>query len=151
MGHFLEATSPEDIALRKALHERYLEPFLTTQGQYLSHLESLSRGVSARPIKGVPILSFAVELPEEEDNQFIIWMYRKRHLSCVPALRASASVDEVRLERNLRYEYAKLKARGQLRTRTRYASATPVATGPTLWRGATRSLPSLLVRSVLGR
>ena len=35
-----EATSPEDIAFRKALHKRYLEPFLTTQGQYLAHLES---------------------------------------------------------------------------------------------------------------
>ena len=58
-----EALSPEDIAFRKALHERYLEPFLTTQGQYLAHLESLSRGVSVRPIQGVPILLFAGELP----------------------------------------------------------------------------------------
>ena len=33
------------------------------------------------------------------------------------------------MERKIRYEYAKLKARGQLRTRTRYASSTPVATG----------------------
>ena len=39
-------------------------------------------------------------------------------------------MEDVRLERNLRYEYAKLKARCQLRTRTRYASATPVVTGP---------------------
>ena len=95
-----EATSPEAIALRQALHGRYLEPFLTTQGQYLAHLESLYRGVSVRPIQGVPILLFASELPEEEDNQFIRWVYRKRHLSSVPALRASADVADVRLERN---------------------------------------------------
>ena len=120
---------PEDIAFRKVLNERYLEPFLTAQGQYKSHLESLAHGVSARPIKGVPIVLFAGEFPKEEDNTFIRWVYRTRHLSSVPSLKASVSVADVRLERKLRYEYVKLKARGQLRTRTRYASATPVATG----------------------
>ena len=41
---------------------------------------------------------------------------------------------DVRLERKLRYDCAKLKARGQLRNRTRYASATTVAAsaGPTV-------------------
>ena len=73
-----EATSPEDIAFRQALHERYLEPYMTTQGQYKAHLESLSHGISVRPIKAVPILLFAGELPEEEDNQYISWVYRKR-------------------------------------------------------------------------
>ena len=63
-----KATLPGDIALRKVLNERYLEPFLTTQGQYKSHLESLAHGVSVRPIKGGPILLFAGELTEEEDN-----------------------------------------------------------------------------------
>ena len=88
-GQLRQRIHLEDIALRKALHERYLGPFLTTQGQYLAHLESLSRGVSVRPIQGVPILLFAGELPEEEDNQFIRWVYRKRHLAvcqrCGPA------------------------------------------------------------------
>ena len=49
-----KATSPEDIAFRKVLNERYLEPFLTTQGRYKSHLKSLAHGVSVRPIKGCP-------------------------------------------------------------------------------------------------
>ena len=77
-------------------------------------------------------------------------MYRTRHLSSVLSLRASASVADVRLERKLRYEYAKLKARGQLSTRTRYASATPVATGSDPKLHATRYLPPLLEGSVLG-
>ena len=58
-----EATSPEDIVFHQDLHERYLEPLLTSHGQYLSHLESLAHGVSVRPINGVPILLFAGELP----------------------------------------------------------------------------------------
>ena len=79
-----KATSPEDIAFRKVLNERYLEPFLTTQGQYKAHLESLPRGISVQPIKGVPILLFSGELPEEEDNQFILWVYLTRNHSSVP-------------------------------------------------------------------
>ena len=67
--------------------------------------------------------------PEEEDNQFICWVNRKRHLSSMTALRAIANVAEVRLEQKLRYEYVKLKARGQLRNRSRCASATSVAAG----------------------
>ena len=55
---FPEATSPEDIVLRQVLHEMYLEPFLTTQDQYKAQLKSLARGISARPIKGVPLLLF---------------------------------------------------------------------------------------------
>uniref|UniRef100_M4BU34 Uncharacterized protein n=1 Tax=Hyaloperonospora arabidopsidis (strain Emoy2) TaxID=559515 RepID=M4BU34_HYAAE len=47
--------------------------------------------------------------------------------STVCTLRASVSVADVRLVRKLRYDYAKLKARGRLRNRTRYASATTVA------------------------
>ena len=101
-----KATSPEDIAFRKVLNERYLEPFLTTQAQYKSHLESLSHGVSVRLIKGVSILLFAGELPEEEDNQFIRWVNRTRHLSSVPSLRASASLADVRKKASVRIRQA---------------------------------------------
>uniref|UniRef100_M4BM89 Uncharacterized protein n=1 Tax=Hyaloperonospora arabidopsidis (strain Emoy2) TaxID=559515 RepID=M4BM89_HYAAE len=69
------------------------------------------------------------ETKDEEDNEFIRWVHRTRRLSSMYALRASVSVADVRIERKLRYDYSKLKSRGQLRNRMRYASATTVAVG----------------------
>ena len=80
-------------------------------------------------LRGVPILLFAGALPDLDDNQFIRWVYHKRHLSSISALRRRANVADVHLERKIWYEYAKLKERGQLRNRTRYTSATLVAAG----------------------
>ena len=81
-----------------------------------------ARGAPVPPIKGVPILLSAGETEDEEDNDFIRWVHRTHRLSSMYALRASVSVADVRLKRKLQYDYAKLKARGQLRNRTRYAS-----------------------------
>uniref|UniRef100_M4BEB3 Uncharacterized protein n=1 Tax=Hyaloperonospora arabidopsidis (strain Emoy2) TaxID=559515 RepID=M4BEB3_HYAAE len=64
---------------------------------------------------------------DEEDNKFIRWVPRTRRLSSKYALRDSVSVADVRLERQLRYDYAKLTARGQLLNRTLYALDTTVA------------------------
>uniref|UniRef100_A0AAV1TNU5 Uncharacterized protein n=1 Tax=Peronospora matthiolae TaxID=2874970 RepID=A0AAV1TNU5_9STRA len=86
-----------------------------------------ARGKPVPPIKGIPILLFAGETVSEEDNAFVHWVHYVRLISNIFALRASASVADVRLERKLQYDYAELKARGQLRKRTRYASATKVA------------------------
>ena len=131
-----EATTPDDIAKRTALRERYLTPLRTTQSLYKARLAKQARGAPVPTLKGIPILLFANETESEEDNDFIHWVHRVRRLSSMWALRASASAADVRLERKLRYEYAKLKARGQVRsTRSRYAqhlsaSATPVAASP---------------------
>ena len=109
--------------------KKYLEPSMTTRGYYKAHLEGLARGILIIPIKGVPILLFASTMPDEEDNQFICWLYCRRHISGIPTIRVSADVADARLERKLRYENANLKARSRLRNRTRYASSTPVAAG----------------------
>ena len=85
-----------------------------------------ARGAPVPPIKGVPILLSAGETKDEEDNDFNRWVHRTRRLSSMYALRASVSVADVRLERKIRYDYAKLKNRGQLRNHTRYASANTV-------------------------
>ena len=85
-----------------------------------------ARGAPVPPIKGVPIVLSAGETKDEEDNDFIRWVHCTLRLSSMYALRASVSVADVRLERKLRYDYAKLKARVQLRNLTHYASATTV-------------------------
>ena len=76
-------------------------------------------------LKGVPILLSAGEDEIKENNAFVRWVHRVRRPSSMYALRASASVADVRLERKLRYDYAKSKARGLLRAtqNPRYAPA----------------------------
>ena len=86
-----------------------------------------ARGAPVPPIKVIPILLFAGETTDEEDDALVRCVYRTRRLSSMCALRSSANVADVRLERKLRYDYAKLKARGQFRNRMRNASATKVA------------------------
>ena len=54
---------------------------------------------------------FTGELTKEEDNQFIRWLYRTRHISSISALRASADVADARLEQKLRYENANVEKR----------------------------------------
>ena len=81
------AASPEEVASCQALLERYLEPYLTTQSQYKERLEMQARSAPVPPIKDVPILSFAGETTDEEDNDFIRWVHRTRRLSSMYALR----------------------------------------------------------------
>uniref|UniRef100_A0AAV1UXX5 Uncharacterized protein n=1 Tax=Peronospora matthiolae TaxID=2874970 RepID=A0AAV1UXX5_9STRA len=119
--------TPEEVVSCQALRERYLEPHLTTQSQYKARLDMQARGAPVPPMKGIPILLLAGETASEEDDAFVHWVHYVRRLSNIFALRASAHAADVRLERKLWYDYAKLKARGQLRKRTRYASATKVA------------------------
>ena len=85
--------------------------------RYRTRSERQARGAPVTAINGIPILIAQGENDCEEDNEFI--RYRARHLSSMMALRASANAADVC---KLRFEYAKLKAKGKLRSQiVRYA------------------------------
>ena len=67
-------------------------------------------------------------MQNESDNYFVRWVHRVRKLRSIFALRVSGDLADVRLERKLYYEFAKLKAKGRLRSvyRSQYAG-TPQA------------------------
>ena len=84
------------------------------------------------PIRGIPVLLDVEGLVSEEDNAFIRWVNKSRRLSSINALRTSADKAGVRLERKLRYDFAKLRTKGQLQGMlgTRYTAAVPIAASP---------------------
>ena len=92
--------------------------------RYGTRLERQGRGSPVTAINGIPILIAHGESECEEDNEFIRWVYRACRLSSMLALRAITNAADSRLERNLRFEYAKLKAKGKLWSQTvRYTPA----------------------------
>ena len=122
------ANTPEEVEADRVLRERYLVPYVMTLSQYKARLLDQEHGVPVPPIRGIPVLLDVGELASEEDNAFIRWVHKARRLSSINALRASADKADVRLERKLRYDFAKLRAKGQLRAmfRTLYAAAVPI-------------------------
>uniref|UniRef100_A0AAV1UAX4 Uncharacterized protein n=1 Tax=Peronospora matthiolae TaxID=2874970 RepID=A0AAV1UAX4_9STRA len=110
-----EAKTPTELECRKALRERYLEPTVMTLSQYRERLQKQAQGTPVPQIRGIPIIMSEDGDETAEDDMFIRWVHGVRRLSSMHALRESASVADVRLERKLRYDFAKLKARGRLR------------------------------------
>ena len=105
------AAFPEEGASGQALRERYLEPYLTTQSQYKHALSCKHVVHRFHRLRRTHSL-VRRRTTDEEDNDFIRWGHHTRRLGSMYALRSSVSVADVRLERKLRYDYAKLKARG---------------------------------------
>ena len=118
-----EATTPDDIAERDDLRERYLTPEATTISEYQIKLREQARRASVPTQRTIPVFLYSSKSKAEDDSTFTRWEHRARRLPSMNALRASASKAGVRLECKLPYEFAKLKAKGQLHSlyRTQYA------------------------------
>ena len=89
--------------------------------RYRLRLERQARGAPVAAINAIPILLAPGEDECKEDNESIRDVHRAR-LSIIMPLRASANAADARLERKLRFNNAKLKAKGKLQSQTvRYA------------------------------
>ena len=107
---------PDDIAERDALRKRSLTLETTTISDYQLKLTEQARGDSVPTQRTVPVVLYPGESEAEDDSTFTRWAHRARRLPSMSALRSSASKADIRLERKLRYELAKLKTKGQLRS-----------------------------------
>ena len=67
-------------------------------------------------MRTIQIILYPGEDENENDTFFVRWVHRVRNLRSIFALGASGDQADVRLERKLYYEFAKLKAKGRLRS-----------------------------------
>ena len=106
-----EAATSDDIAERDALSERYLTPEATSISEYQIILTEQARGASIPTQQTIPVVLYLGESESEDNSTFTRWAQRARRLASMNARRDSASKAEVRLERKLHYEFAKLKSK----------------------------------------
>ena len=92
--------------------------------EYQLKITEQARGASVPTQRTIPVVFNPGESKADDDSTFTRWAHRARRLPSMNALRSSVSKADVRLERKLRYEFAKLKAKGQLRSlyRNQYAN-----------------------------
>ena len=68
-----EATTPDDIAKRDALRERYLAPEATAISEYQIKLTEQARGASVPTQRTIPVVLYPGEKEAEDDSTFTRW------------------------------------------------------------------------------
>lgn len=76
--------------------------------KYMIRLSDQARGLLAALPKIVPIILYEGETEIEDDTIFTRWAHRHRKLSSMYSLRDSKIVVDIRFERKLRDDFAKI-------------------------------------------
>ncbi|GMF55674.1 unnamed protein product [Phytophthora fragariaefolia] len=108
------ARTPEELAQRAAFRERFLIPQVTSLSAYRERLRVQGQRGSVPPMRTYPVVLQPGEDSTEYDSRFELWEEKSRRLSSMEALRASFSEVDARLERLVRFDYAKLRAKRRL-------------------------------------
>ncbi|KAG3148318.1 hypothetical protein PI124_g10112 [Phytophthora idaei] len=107
------ATADQQVR-RHTLRERFLTQQVTTPQEYRERLQQQLHGQPVPAMRTVPVVVRPGEATTAYEAQFQNWVERARRLPTYEALRASFFETDIRLERRLRLDFAKLKARRQL-------------------------------------
>ncbi|EGZ27786.1 hypothetical protein PHYSODRAFT_321520 [Phytophthora sojae] len=108
------ARTPEELSLRTSLRERLLTPQSTTVAEYRERLRLQAQQKSVPAMWTYPVVLSPGEDSIEYEAQFESWAEHSRKLSSMDALRASFSEVDVRIERELRFDFAKVRAKRSL-------------------------------------
>ncbi|EGZ07116.1 hypothetical protein PHYSODRAFT_368201, partial [Phytophthora sojae] len=108
------ARTPEELALRTSLRERLLTPQSTTTRLYRLVLRLQAQQKSVPAMRTYPVVLSPGEDSIEYEAQFESWAEHSRKLSSMDALRASFSEVDVRIERKLCFDFAKVRAKRSL-------------------------------------
>ncbi|GMF53519.1 unnamed protein product [Phytophthora fragariaefolia] len=106
--------TPEELAQRTALHKCFLTQQVTTLSECRERLRVQGQRGSVPHMRTYPVVLEPGEDYTENDARFELWVEKSRRLSSMDALRASFSEVDARLERRLRFDYAKLRAKRRL-------------------------------------
>ncbi|KAG6942024.1 hypothetical protein JG687_00019299, partial [Phytophthora cactorum] len=114
------ATADQQVR-RHTLRERFLTQQVTTPRECRERLQQQIHGQPAHAMRTVPVVTRPGEATTAYEAQFQNGVERDRRLPSCDALRASFSETDIRVERRLRLEFAKLKVKRQLpRPRPQY-------------------------------